>query len=1388
MSFLPVGVLSRGGVVLALAMLLVFCCAAQQQPGEKASITGTVTDPSGALMPGVKVTLAGGTVKLEVVSSATGTYAFKNLPAGTYTLTASAANFTQKVLDNVALTAGLELPMDVAMEPASTSEKVNVESSNVGHVETETATVAGTIEEKEVTGLQLNGRNFSQLIALAPGVSNQTGQDEGKVGVVGSVKYSVNGGRVEYNTFEVDGGDVLNTGLNRSASTLVVYPSVDAIQEVKVLTSTYGAQYGRTASGTVQVTTKSGTAKFHGGAYEFVRNEFFNARNYFDQTAKPPLYRRQDFGGYIGGPLTIPGVYNTKRDKTFFFYSEEFRYEKTPIDYNQAVPGLKERGLVMTANGIQPNISSPNQNTGIVGQVFDFSDVCPPAGGSGSFNRTQYPDCPSTWPVGSTQAEPIVSYLEALPSGPPAPSNAGNIGVDKNSLLILNANLIPLPNSATGCNYNLPVTTILAPSDPYRCYVTSVSPSTYWREELFRIDHNLTQKLKLSFRYVHDQWNTTVLTPQWSYESVTNPAAGTFPTVQNYFTGPGISWVFTVSHAISPTLINNINLSYANSTIRLADRNGPGGAQFQRNPLLDAPLVGSASGGCNPNLSVDPASGYPECGMGYIFNNGFGGKMPGVAILGTNAAYGGRGFLEDPSYMPWEHSNPTYSVRDDVGKAIGKHTLTFGAQFVDYQRNQDNNVIGAASGDTEGLLTYANNSYSTGNAFADFLMQESLVSQPAELIQSFTQDSAQHRYYQRYQLAEPYFQDDWKIKSRLTLNLGLRLSLFGSYREKYHQAWNWEASQFQQGRFSVDPLSGALLDQGNFVSFNPTTFALDPDAVSSLGLVQCGVNHVPAGCTTGHLFNWAPRVGFAWDPKGDGKTSIRGGYGIFYEHGTGNEANTGSLEASAPVVLSVTQPIPFSLMCIGNVGFGPTFNQQVGAGNYCGGSNVPPNSLYPIDVTAIPTKAVWPYVQQWSFGIQREVQHDFVMNLGYAGSKGTHMTVERQLNQLPPLPANENPFGPNEPLTTSDCTVPPPATTGNPGAAGVPFQLLSGTLVGPTDPAYVHMQAACANFFTPSLNSLPLHPYPGLGRVLSLENGADSTYHAFQLGVRRTRGSLTTSLSYSYSHSIDDSSDRSDPVLVNSYDLRENRASSNFDERHLLTLSYIYQLSFRKLVHNIADWANERERQAQDPVPPGSSCCSGFAGNLLDGWEFSGITLFHSGVPFTVINNAGNTGISVTDNAGVDSNLGIAASYPDVVRGLPKPGNNFQSFGPLIGNPSEFVAPRGLTFGDAGRNFLNNPSQLNFDMALAKFFKITEATQLQFRAEAFNIFNHTEFRVYDPDNPGSTGNNVVSCYAGPASSAGYKGSAADCVTGASFLHPVDAHRARTMQFALKYVF
>jgi hypothetical protein len=1362
---------------LALAVLLPWLAVGQEQqnktPG-KAAIRGTVTDQTQAVIAGATAVLTNSTgFKQEMHTDDNGVYAFTGLDAGTYALSISAPNFAVKTLDNIALTVGLDLTLDELLDPASGKTEVNVESSDVGKVETETASVSGTITEKEVVSIGLNGRNFTQLIALAPGVSNQTGQDEAKVGVVGSVKYSVNGGRVEYNTFEVDGSDVLNTGLNGASSTLMVYPSLDAIQEVKVLTSNYGAQFGRTASGTVQVTTKSGTEKLHGNLYDFIRNEAFNSRNYFDPPGRSPLYRRQDFGGTIGGPLVIPHVYNSKRDKTFFFFSEEFRLEKTPTDYNQAVPSLKERGLVMTPQGIRENLGPPNAN-GMVSQVFDFSDVCPLLGTSQSlsFSRQNFPDCPS---LGGDPAhlQPIYNLLGQQLNGP------ANIGVDKNALALLQANLIPLPNSPAGCNFTV---TNLDPTDPNHCYNTAVSPSTYWREELFRIDHAVTQKIRVSFRYVHDSWDTTVLTPQWGV------VRNTFPTVQNRFNGPGTSLVARLTHTISPTLLNDLVVSYVNSNITLVDENGPG-AQFQRNSTIDQALVGdpSAPGQCNPSLSVDPTSGLPQCAIGYLFNNGFGGKMPGINFLGTNAEYGGRGFAADPSYMPWSHSNPTYALRDDVGKTIGKHTLQLGGQYVLAQRNQANNAIGAASGDLQGLLTFSNLAHSTGNAFADFLAQAVFNGVTTGFIQSFTQDSSQRRYYQTYQIAEPYFQDDWRVTPRITLNLGLRVSLFGTYREKYHNAWNWEAARMNATRFAVDPFNGVLLDKNAAstpVPFNPTTFALDPGVVRDLGLIQCGTGGTPSGCMKGHLLNPAPRVGFAWDPHGDGKTSIRGGYGIFFEHGTGNEANTGSLEASSPLVLSMSQPLPLNYPCIGNVGYGSTFNLS--------NSNCtldpshpapPPGSVFPLDVTGIPTQAIWPYAQQWSFSMQRELPRDIVANVAYVGSRGTHLTVERQLNQLPGLPTSENPFGPNEPLTLSDCDVSPVAGAGHPGDGSTPFLLQSGTIVTPQNPAYVHLQAACTSPFIPNVNSLP-RPYPGLGRILSLENVANSQYHAFQATLRRSRGPLTAGLSYTYSHSIDDASDRSDPVLVDSYNLRQNRASSNFDERHLLNFSYLYQ------VPNFARWfaAATFEPQSQDGHPSGN-CCFRVLNAIFSGWEVSGVTLYQSGTPFTIINSAGNTGISLTDNAGVSSGLGIAASYPDVVHGLARPTTTLRSFGPLLGNPSEFVAPRGLTFGDAGRNFLNNPSRLNFDMSVLKHFKITESTDMQFRAEFFNIFNHTQFRLYDPDNPGSSGNNVVSCYAGPVYSAGFQANGgADCVTGASFLHPLDAHRPRTIQFGLKLAF
>ena len=1319
------------------------------QPTSKTgTIVGTVSDSSGGAIPGATVTV---TDQKGVAQTAgtdeKGEFRVDGLTAGIYKVSISAQGFKLFEAASVVLAPGQTARADANLEIAATTASVNVEAGRVSQIETESPTLSGTITEQEVTALGLNGRNFTQLITLAPGVSNQTSQDEALVGMKGSVKYSVNGGRVEYNNFDVDGSDVLNAGVNGSSSTLIVYPSLDAISELQVLTSNYGAEFGRSASGTVLVTTKSGEPHFHGDGYEFVRNELFNARNYFDIGTQAPLYRRNDFGGTIGGPVFIPGHYNAAKDKTFFFFSEEVRREKTPTEFNQGVPSVAER------NGY-------------------FGDVCPFAlpQQQVTFLRTQFPDCPQK------NAAASGNFVETFPGNQVTLPNSNTF--DPNAAILLGTGIIPAPTSNTGCNSSIA-----------SCYDAAVSTPTDWREELFRLDHNFTPNVKATFRYIHDTWSTTTTVPQWGF------IQNSFPTIQTKFVGPGLDMVARVSHIISTTFVNNLTFSYTTDHITLTDVNGPGATWMRPTDLT----IGS--------LFTCPKT-FPPTASAPCFGN----KVPGIVIGGTNAAYGGNGFAVDPSFEPYHQTNPTYSFGDDASKSFGKHTFQFGVQVVLAQKNEVNPAIGAATGDVQGIISFSNvNSFlTTGNSFADFLLGD---------IKTFQQDSGQHKYYNRYNNIEPYLQDNWKVSSRLTVNLGLRVSLFGTWHEKFLQAYNWEAKAFNSALAAtgaVDPFTGVLLDVPscsdptmpsfttcNAIPLNPS----NPDPRLLNGLVQCGKDGVPKSCMKGHLFNPGPRVGFAWDPKGDGKTSIRAGYGIFFEHGTGDEANTGSLEGSAPSANAVgnTPGTPPGVLDI---------IQHFTSGYPCIGTNCSSSTplAFPPNVTAIPAKAVWPYVQQWNLSVQRQFTRDLVGSIAYVGSKGTHLTAELQVNQLAPVDPAQNPFLipmagqppppgqplPIEPLTNGVCR------TFN----GSNF-LVNGNQVASGNPGFINLEAAC---YGTNVGGLPdpnaLRTFaPTLGEIFSLQNVADSHYNGLQMTLRRTKAPLSLEVAYSYSHSIDDSSDRFDSTFVNAFNLRTNKASSNFDQRNLLNISYVYQFSFLRLAHSTRDlwkrqadlWSDSSKVASRDKTSSGTNAppqTSGFfnswlARNLLEQWEFTGVTTFQSGTPFTVINGGSpETGISVLDNAGVANGTG-AGSFPDrnptsgsfFLKGFTAP----FTFGPLLSNPAAFAAPEGLTFGDVGRNSLNNPNRLNFDMALLKHFKTSESTSLELRAEAFNIFNHTQFRIYDSER-GNTASNIASCYGGPDNSAGSISTSANCLLGNSFLHPVDAHRPRTIQFGVKFYF
>ena len=510
-GILPCGENQRKGpggvVVLITALLLVLCGAGAGAQELAATLTGTVTDATGAVLPNAQVTLTLNTVagsNRVVTSDGAGNFTATNLTPGSYTVAVTAQGFANYTAKDVTLFVAQKRSLSIVLKVASADAQSVVVEDNPVAIETESASQAGTITGQQVRELELVNRNFQQLVTLQPGVVNLLGDEPGFGGINSVSSISVNGARTTANNWSVDGADINDSGSN---STLLNIPSVDAIQEFTLERSSYDASFGRSGGGQVLVATRSGTSQFHGSAYEFARTANTNANTYFNKlngaSRAPDHYN--NFGFTLGGPLYIPKLYNTDKKKTYFFWSEEWR-----------------------------KITSPDSN---------YVGAATPQELAGGFYETPSQYAATVAAVGAD----CVSY-----DAETGVAQANPTCYSKNAQVYLSQIISKFPANSTQVN---PTTGF---TDGYN--FTSYSSLNNFRQDLVRVDHYFNDKLHFFARGMQDEAPSNLPTGLWggaNYPNVVNVAIN----------APGENVVGNLTWTISPTMVNEVEFAYSQGTI-----------------------------------------------------------------------------------------------------------------------------------------------------------------------------------------------------------------------------------------------------------------------------------------------------------------------------------------------------------------------------------------------------------------------------------------------------------------------------------------------------------------------------------------------------------------------------------------------------------------------------------------------------------------------------------------------------------------------------------------------------------------------------------------------------------------------------------------------------
>jgi hypothetical protein len=1183
------------------------------------TVSGTLTDVTGAVVEGASVVLADQQkgYTFNTTSDSSGRYLFRSVPPGVYTVSADAKGFGKTLSARFKVDINENATTNLTLKVAGASQTVMV-TAEAQAIQTNDAETGQVVNRRFINNLPLIDRNVIDLTSLAPGVTEM--DDQCGAGCTGT-NFVSNGSRGSTADILTDGASVTNSEPNGGITQATYLPSPEAVEEFKVEQTNFSAEYGFSGGSVINMVTRSGSNKFHGSVYDFVRDQSMDANSWFNDyyaavtgTPQPKAaLRRNNYGGTIGGPII--------KGKTFFFFDYDANRQTGQSSATAGVPTDAMRtgdfgelcgesggtfdntGLCSVAQGQiwDPYLRYNDPNAG--GAVANAANSFIPFNNIGTYTS---PGCDAAFLFAQTGRACPPASLQ------PAPGVPGNL-IDPVALKMFG--YFPGPNIPGG--------------SIYKNWFGSGPTHGSNRQFDIKIDHRFSQNDLLSGKFSY-QYNTG--SGLNCFKNFTDPCQ------------PGPNWgnahlfALTETHTFTPTLLMNVTLG------------------FTRGVWHD---VAYNAQGVNDPLGT---LGFPS----YLDSNNFKG-VPAIYLNTYNSA--GSTYTGSDPYANMLLGQDTGTLTATLDKVHGAHELKFGFDGRIHQINyiQTNAPNGVFSFDENGTSSCPNDVGNCGgDSLASFLLGNMNGNSSYEI--QFRPATTNYQY-------GVFVQDNWKTTSKLTLNLGLRFDVTLPRTDRYNRQ-NWFDANV------TNPVNGGSMSYTDPVTSAAVTVPL-----------KGGEVFVTPSQRTNYVTDWhdiQPRFGFAYQfaPK----MVVRGGYGIYYGQsrsgvtgvvpygGQGfnqstniiptyqNHGDTPWLHLSNPYPSGLIQPAGNSLGLMNDVGFGANGPLRTAGANQT------------------------PYEQSWSFGIERELPSNFLINAEYIGKKGTHLpfsgtsyVYDHLGSWIESLPTTAvDPNNPCQALTIPCLNSPQP----NPffGVITDPNSGLSSDTV-----SYAQLL-------------LPYPQYTGVTTDSLLI--ANSVYHALQVSAeKRYSKGLQFLATFTWSKSIDDSSNADDNVTwLGSFSSLQDpnkpwleRSLSTFDIPYVTQFSYTYDLPFgrgRAFLGNMPRWANA----------------------VFGGWKTNGIWRIADGRPLTFTLLDGNA-------------LPTYGSQRPTLLGKPKRNHGSNWMFNYFADNSVLQRTPDFTLGNAPRAYggVRSPWTFTSDLSVGKQFQVREEMNFEFRIEAQNAFNHPVF-------------------------------------------------------------